>query len=149
MLHTYFPSNNNSWDSGFPAGGNYWSDYNGTDLNLDGLGDTPYLVFENDTDHYPLLAPFSSIDVQPIPTVSPSPEPASTPTSSPEPQPAAMPYPATLVTGSAVAAAAVSFGLLFYFNKGKKAKGQQKDVSSFCIHFRSRHKACALRGNGD
>jgi parallel beta-helix repeat protein len=53
----------NTWDNGYPSGGNYWSDYNGTDYyngayqNLtgcDGIGDTPYMIDSNNTDHYPL-----------------------------------------------------------------------------------------------
>jgi parallel beta-helix repeat protein len=45
----------NIWDDGYPSGGNYWSDYNGTDANLDGIGDTPYVIDENNTDRYPLM----------------------------------------------------------------------------------------------
>ena len=37
--------------------GNYWSDYNGTDANFDGVGDTPYVIDEDRSDHYPLMAP--------------------------------------------------------------------------------------------
>jgi parallel beta-helix repeat protein len=47
---------NNLWDNG--KEGNYWSDYNGTDVNHDGVGDNPYLVYTNNTDHYPLMVPF-------------------------------------------------------------------------------------------
>jgi parallel beta-helix repeat protein len=32
----------NAWDNG--EEGNYWSDYNGTDANHDGIGDTPYAI---------------------------------------------------------------------------------------------------------
>ena len=49
----------NAWDDGYPSGGNYWSDYNGTDANLDGIGDTPYVFDANNTDHYPLMMPYA------------------------------------------------------------------------------------------
>jgi parallel beta-helix repeat protein len=57
------------WDNGFD--GNYWSDYNGTDSNQDGIGDTPYIIDANNTDHYPLMAPavipeFPSFSVLPL-----------------------------------------------------------------------------------
>jgi parallel beta-helix repeat protein len=51
------------WDDGYPSGGNYWSDYNGTDLysglyqnmtGSDSIGDTPYIIDENNQDRYPL-----------------------------------------------------------------------------------------------
>jgi parallel beta-helix repeat protein len=41
------------WDNG--TVGNYWSDYNGTDSNNDGIGDKPYIIDENNQDNYPLL----------------------------------------------------------------------------------------------
>ncbi|MGB9914931.1 MAG: right-handed parallel beta-helix repeat-containing protein [Candidatus Bathyarchaeales archaeon] len=47
----------NTFDLGYPAGGNYWSDYDGADANNDGIGDTPYIVYENYTDRYPLMKP--------------------------------------------------------------------------------------------
>jgi parallel beta-helix repeat protein len=52
---------NNTWDNGYPSGGNYWSNYNGTDSNLDGIGDTPYIIDANNTDHFPLMYPYGSI----------------------------------------------------------------------------------------
>lgn len=44
-----------TWNNG--SEGNYWSDYNGADNDGDGVGDTPYVIDEVDTDSYPLMAP--------------------------------------------------------------------------------------------
>jgi len=49
-------SHNISWDNG--CEGNYWSDYNGTDVNQDGTGDAPYIIDENNRDRYPLMTPW-------------------------------------------------------------------------------------------
>jgi parallel beta-helix repeat protein len=53
----------NIWDDGYPSGGNYWSDYNGTDMNYDGIGDTSYTIDANNTDQYPLMGMFHSYDI--------------------------------------------------------------------------------------
>jgi nitrous oxidase accessory protein NosD len=45
------------WDNGLE--GNYWSNYNGTDVNSDGVGDTPLYMDANNSDRYPLIAPFN------------------------------------------------------------------------------------------
>jgi hypothetical protein len=50
----------NAWDDGYPSGGNYWSDYTGTDANYDGIGDTPYTIDALNQDRYPLMGPFGS-----------------------------------------------------------------------------------------
>ena len=59
----------NAWDNGIE--GNYWSDYNGTDLysgpsqnetGSDGIGDTTYDVDENNQDHYPFMGPIHLFD---------------------------------------------------------------------------------------
>jgi len=46
----------NIWDNG--TTGNYWSNYNGTDNNGDGIGDTPYVIDHNNQDNYPLMTEF-------------------------------------------------------------------------------------------
>ncbi len=60
-------SKNAVWDDGYPSGGNYWSDYDGTDLfhgpyqnetGSDGIGDSPYVFDENNQDNYPLMKPY-------------------------------------------------------------------------------------------
>jgi len=67
----------NSWSVGYPAGGNYWSDYTGVDVKSganqtqtggDGLGDTPYIINQNNQDAFPLMpygSPFAISIVSP------------------------------------------------------------------------------------
>jgi parallel beta-helix repeat protein len=75
-----YPLVGGTCDIGYPGGGNYWSDYHGTDLfrgayqnetGSDGIGDTPlnftaYVIpwgWQNFTlDRYPLMAPISFFD---------------------------------------------------------------------------------------
>ncbi|RLI40025.1 hypothetical protein DRO69_13480, partial [Candidatus Bathyarchaeota archaeon] len=78
IYHNNFADNNqqvysfystNVWDDGYPSGGNYWSDYTGTDLFMgpnqdqygsDGIGDTPYVIDSQNRDNYPLMYPYGS-----------------------------------------------------------------------------------------
>ncbi len=61
----------NHWDSG--GEGNYWGDYNGSDWNFDGLGDSAYILEEAKSyyaeatrglDYHPLMAPFNAEGVR-------------------------------------------------------------------------------------
>jgi parallel beta-helix repeat protein len=49
------PFSVNIWDDG--KEGNYWGTYNGKDNNSDGIGDTPHVLYENNTDNFPLMQP--------------------------------------------------------------------------------------------
>lgn len=51
----------NSWDNGIE--GNYWSDYKGADDDHDAIGDTPYIINENNQDNHPTMGAFSDFTV--------------------------------------------------------------------------------------
>jgi parallel beta-helix repeat protein len=84
------------WDNG--TVGNYWGDYNGTDRDNDGIGDTPYIVkgykwsqdvngfvsFVSGQDNYPLMTSHYINNSPAEPTLATSPtQPSSNPTSIP------------------------------------------------------------------
>jgi parallel beta-helix repeat protein len=85
----FYEPNSNSWDNGYPSGGNYWSNYTGVDINSDGIGDTPYVIDFNNQDRYPLMTPTNVSAAlttpTPAPTSTSSPTPTSRPTYTPEP----------------------------------------------------------------
>lgn len=60
---------NVTWDNGYPSGGNYWRNYNGTDFysglyqnesGSDGIGDTPFVIDAKNQDNFPLVDPYIS-----------------------------------------------------------------------------------------
>lgn len=66
----------NQWDGGYPACGNYWARYTGSDENCgplqvvpgsDGIGDTPYDTGYGAVDDYPLMTPWvGHLDLPPV-----------------------------------------------------------------------------------
>ncbi len=60
---TYSTGSANTWDNGYPSGGNYWSDYedrypDAEEINGSGIWDTPYVIDENNQDNYPIVPEF-------------------------------------------------------------------------------------------
>jgi nitrous oxidase accessory protein NosD len=84
-----------SWDSG--GKGNFWSNYDGTDSNDDGIGDIPYIIGGANKDNYPLMKPVV------IPTQTP--------------EPSAESLPATTILAASAVVAIIGIGLFAYFKK--------------------------------
>jgi len=57
----FIPSFYNAWNDTYE--GNYWSDYNGTDADQDGIGDTLYLMDGNNQDYHPLMGMFYQFEI--------------------------------------------------------------------------------------
>jgi parallel beta-helix repeat protein len=53
----------NSWDNGLE--GNHWNSYTAADEDNDGIGDAPYVIDANNTDHCPLMGTFSEFNLTP------------------------------------------------------------------------------------
>jgi parallel beta-helix repeat protein len=67
MQATSIGESNNTWDNGYPSGGNYWSDYTDSDiyngpsqdqLGNDSIWDHPYFPSPLESDQYPLVNPW-------------------------------------------------------------------------------------------
>jgi len=61
----------NTWDNGYPSGGNYWGDYeerysNATEIDDSGIWDIPYFIDESNQDNYPIVPEFPSFLILPL-----------------------------------------------------------------------------------
>ena len=106
------------WDNG--KEGNYWSNYTGADANRDGIGDTPHVINEKNTDNYPLMNPASTPQLTlPVvetdfPSSSPTPTFSPTPTAAP---PDSQPFPTGQVIAAVASVTVATVGLWFFFKK--------------------------------
>lgn len=91
LINTDVAVHHNLWDNG--VYGNFWSNYNGTDLFGDGVGDIPYIINENNQDRYPLINPLNKGELF------------------------VHSFPTTLVIASVSIVAIVAIGVLVYFKK--------------------------------
>jgi hypothetical protein len=59
------PNSNNTWDDGFPNGGNYWVDYwkqnpDAGEVQNSGILNFPYVIDKQNRDWFPLMNPFNT-----------------------------------------------------------------------------------------
>jgi parallel beta-helix repeat protein len=73
VVQTHLEHSSNTWDEGYPSGGNYWIDHTGVDLcsgpyqnetGSDGISDTPYPIGADNEDRYPLMGLVNLFNVE-------------------------------------------------------------------------------------
>jgi parallel beta-helix repeat protein len=104
-------ASNNTWDNGYPSGGNYWIDYhsrypNASMIGASGIGSIAYKIDDLNRDNYPLMTPFNASAI-----VETSPTPIVTPIAVPQQDNA------LLIGAIAVVVVIAIIGLVVYFNR--------------------------------
>jgi len=94
----------NKWDN--DSEGNFWSDYNGTDSDGNGIGDSPYIIDSNNQDRFPLMNP-------PTPSIWTTPQ-------------------ATII--AITATILIALGIALYFIKIRRQHLSHKGISSHQLH---------------
>jgi len=140
----YYMNSSNTWDNGYPSGGNYWDGYpypdvkSGNSQNLpggDGIGDTPVgtEIFSQggtNVDNYPLMnkqviansnsnnSVSPSLSTSPVETSNPTIEPSSVTTTKPAPSPTVPELTSTALIGLFIIPATAA--ALLYRKKQRK-----------------------------
>lgn len=112
----------NSYDDGVE--GNYWIDYNGSDGNGDGIGDTAYFLYEGNQDNHPLMHVVATQQVpsspQDFPSVVNIPSPTAQPAARQDPREAILLVYVAMLAGAVFAV--ISGGLLYRKRHARKGK---------------------------
>ena len=90
-VQAYTDRSNGTWENG--SEGNYWDDYAGVDNDGDGVGDTPYVIDENNQDNFPLVSHWTPYTQH------------------------SEPFPTTWIAAATAIVALVGVALMIYFTK--------------------------------
>ncbi len=101
--------------------GNYWSDYNGTDRNNDGIGDDPYVINSLNIDNFPVMKQMTFELPDKSPTLSESPTTASiSPNESSAPSPSIPELPTWILLPIALIVATTTVTSLVVVRKNRR-----------------------------
>ena len=94
---------------------NYWSNYNGTDANRDGIGDTPFIIDSYNKDNNPVMSPIPVT----LPNYGPTSSPIPTINTGPH-MPETEPFPTSTLLVAALILLAVVIASVLLFRRHRK-----------------------------